>query len=171
MIWFLLLAIIFVGLNIFWWNDTRRLEDWSFEVFLPTFAITLFLSFPLIWISIATMEQPTKFHTTKHEIVSMQDGNRTSGGGGFLIYMMRTDDTYSYYERHGKAFKLNTTYASDVLVYQDAKLNDAYVLTRCPDRSDQGWTWYDYRFIKGDCTKEFHVPPGSIVEDFTLDGK
>ena len=103
--------------------------------------------------------------STRHELVSMQDGQGIHGS--FFLGTGSVDGRpqFTYYQGSGNGAVLRSADASDARVIQDG---GSYVITSCNKIAPILAPFGCLRTID---SLEFHVPEGSVVTNFTLDAK
>jgi hypothetical protein len=109
---------------------------------------------------------------TNTSIVSLSDGSLTRGGGFFLGSGSFDSRMYFIYYEGSTSFKLKRIDAEYSTIYMDENEHpyiSTTVFTMC----------YKYRNGKLSCSRDyyhhneyaFHIPSGSIIKSYTLDGE
>lgn len=122
---------------------------------------------------IITINEPTKPVNKTYNLVALQDGNST--GGSFFLGTGYIDDKqqFSYYQENNGQYRLKSVDAENAIIIQGN--GKPRVVKSCS--LDAVAPIIFYPFFQGDrydCstkTYEFHVPPGSIKSNYTLDAK
>lgn len=109
-------------------------------------------------------------HTTQYrnaEIVAIQDGSESRGAFFIGSGVIDGKQVYSFYEKSGDGFLLESVEARDVTVYQSS--DKPYVVKE--SGCDGGWQWVTPCLFDKRAVTEIHVPAGTIKENFVLDAK
>ena len=108
-------------------------------------------------------------HATQHEridLVALQDNVGAEGrfflGTGYIENKLN----YFYYRKDGDAYRADKETADGAVIYQD-EISQPYLLTYYSSFNHS--FWYFFGFPSKSQRSQFHVPKGSIKENFTLD--
>lgn len=160
----------------------KEYEYWGLGLASVTFAFTGIFTGAismLILVAASGIGQSmntTQSSTTRSEnLVSIQDGKGIDGkfyGGLFLTrgYIQDTQQ-FSYYQKNGNgSYKLDKRPADRSTIWMDATPETARVdITDSIYTCTEGW-WYFCPAQRGEFAHaDFHIPPGSIKEEYTLD--
>lgn len=126
----------------------------------------------------SAFQHPTHLTTHRHTLVTLNDGSSTHGSlyGSVFVVMGQVDQQqeFRYYLKDGDgSFRLERRAADKSKIFPDATQKTAHVdITDKVTTCKPAW-WYlcgptpDVEFVHAD----FHVPVGSIVNDFKLDAQ
>lgn len=141
---------------------------WPFGLgmFAMSCVIGVFVAF-LLSLVVSMIPVGTYDTTERHNLAVLQDGTKTSGSFFLLAGHIDNDAVFRYYvETRPGVYKFDWQYADWAEVAQDTKTPYVEVVKHHQTKwlNLFGDTMDDDNYI-------FHVPPGSIKTDYTLDAK
>jgi hypothetical protein len=168
MIWYILLAVFFIGGLIVkrheLFKGRDRGEEWFIFLF-QTFCVAFF-GF-LIGAFISTWFFLAPGPATAYPLVAVDDGSKVQGASFLFSGYVDQSQVYNYYERTGpNGYLRGWQYAQGTPVIEDAPAGTAnltqYYLV--PNK------WLGFTYLTH-LRNEFHVPAGSVVKEVSLDNK
>lgn len=120
----------------------------------------------LVQMGVATSVYEKYTKTEKTDIVTLDDGELTSGKFLVLTAFVGEDPVYVYYteDKGHDTVNQQTAPLHDTKVYEDQESKSYIIISK--EKRHSGWWGND--FSGTDYTYEIHVPPGTVKREFSL---
>jgi hypothetical protein len=168
MIWFIIAAVLslMLALRVGW---TQNDAGEALATFLCSLLVAGLVALGVNFWFIAEAEKIYKADQTI-ELVSLNDGQQTSGSFFLATGTFSGYDVYRFYSKNADGgMQMQSTYASDGTIYEREGVSPSVTYWYPHKRTNRWMTVFGSDPKKGHRLETFIVPPGSVKQGFTLD--
>ena len=161
MIWYGIIFLVFLGTA--WYNR----KDGIYSAISSATVAALFACVPLGWLGHFAYGHGTPQQVGDYRLAAVSDGSSVQGSAFLFAGYIEQAQVFNYYQQVGdKTYKRDWQRAIDSVVVEDQSNGNAFLrkIEIVPNKW-YGFTW-DTKTVY-----EFHVPPGSVQQEITLDNK